>query len=320
MVKLTVSVVVPTYNRAHSVGAALDSILTQIPPPDEVIVVDDGSTDNTSEVLAAYGDRLIVLRQENAGAAAARNAGIRRAAGEWVAFLDSDDVWLPGRMAVLHRDLSEASEDIVGHTGDISLSGFNYTTSAFKLRNWNFPVNNAKCLENPLFEAITGIHPPVTAIRRELIFKCGGFCEKRRIYEDAPLFCRLALSGSWLFTGEVLAEARRLDGDENALSSIEEKQPTEAAEARVDYISHLLNDDLPPSLVNMVKRKLSGAFLMLAAAEATEHARVPYRTLIRSARLHPSPIKGWLKILPPLLLGKRGFRISLRGHKAFTRS
>ncbi|HEX7830401.1 MAG TPA: glycosyltransferase family A protein [Thermoanaerobaculia bacterium] len=94
----TISVIIPSWNRAREVGAAIDSALAQTLPPLEVIVVDDGSTDETPEVLARYGDGIRVLRQTNQGVAAARNAGIAIARGDLLAFLDSDDVWLPRKL------------------------------------------------------------------------------------------------------------------------------------------------------------------------------------------------------------------------------
>jgi glycosyltransferase involved in cell wall biosynthesis len=95
---MNVSVIIPTYNYARFIGEAVDSALAQTRPPLEVIVVDDGSTDDTAAVLAAYGDRIRVLRQKNAGVAMARNAGIAAARGEYLAFLDSDDAWYPRKL------------------------------------------------------------------------------------------------------------------------------------------------------------------------------------------------------------------------------
>ena len=89
----TISVIIPTYNYARFLAEAIDSALGQSYAPLEIIVVDDGSTDATSEVLAAYGDRIRVLRQKNQGVAMARNAGIAAARGDYLAFLDSDDAW-----------------------------------------------------------------------------------------------------------------------------------------------------------------------------------------------------------------------------------
>jgi glycosyltransferase involved in cell wall biosynthesis len=95
-----VSVIVPAYNCERYLGAALQSALDQDYPNKEIIVVDDGSTDGTPQVLSAFGSRIAVVRQQNAGAAAARNAAIARARGKYFALLDSDDLWLPRKLTV----------------------------------------------------------------------------------------------------------------------------------------------------------------------------------------------------------------------------
>ena len=94
-----VSVIVPTYNCAAFVAEALDSALAQDHPAVEVVVVNDGSTDDTMAVLARYGDRIRVIDQKNAGPPAARNAGLVAARGEFIAFLDADDVWWPDKLS-----------------------------------------------------------------------------------------------------------------------------------------------------------------------------------------------------------------------------
>ncbi|HYU25722.1 MAG TPA: glycosyltransferase [Thermoanaerobaculia bacterium] len=94
----TISVIMPSYNYARYLRQAIDSALGQTCAPLEVIVVDDGSTDATPEVLASYGDRIHVIRQKNQGVATARNTGIAAARGEYVAFLDSDDLWDPRKL------------------------------------------------------------------------------------------------------------------------------------------------------------------------------------------------------------------------------
>src|SRR5947207_1339494 len=96
--KQSFSVIVPTFNRAKVLPEALDSIFMQGIPDVQVIVVDDGSIDNTEAVVAGYGHRVCYVRQENSGAAAARNLGVDLATGCFISFLDSDDVWMPGKM------------------------------------------------------------------------------------------------------------------------------------------------------------------------------------------------------------------------------
>ena len=96
--KPLVSVVIPAYNVARYIGDAVQSVLDQDYDRKEIIVVDDGSTDDTREVLERFGARIRLERQENAGSAVARNRGVSAAAGEYIAFLDGDDVWLPGKL------------------------------------------------------------------------------------------------------------------------------------------------------------------------------------------------------------------------------
>src|SRR5438309_1030869 len=96
---LSVSVVIPTFNREHLIGRAIASVLPQLTSNDELLVVDDGSTDNTRTAVAEFRDeRIRYIRQPNQGAGAARNRGTREAVGDVIAFLDSDDVWLPRKL------------------------------------------------------------------------------------------------------------------------------------------------------------------------------------------------------------------------------
>lgn len=94
-----VSAIIPTYNYARFVGRAIDSVLAQTYEPIECIVVDDGSTDDTPATLARYGDRIVGIRQENRGLSGARNTGIEKAKGEYLALLDADDWWEPNKIA-----------------------------------------------------------------------------------------------------------------------------------------------------------------------------------------------------------------------------
>jgi glycosyltransferase involved in cell wall biosynthesis len=107
-----ISVVIPACNAAAYIERAIGSVLAQNRPADEVIVVDDGSKDNTAEVVRLFGDKIKLISQANAGVSAARNAGIHAATGDWIAFLDADDEWLPNHLekhsAILSRNPSLA--------------------------------------------------------------------------------------------------------------------------------------------------------------------------------------------------------------------
>ncbi len=108
----TVSVVIPAWNVEPYIARAIDSALAQTRAPDEILVVDDGSTDGTADIVRGYGDRIRYMHQPQTGAAEARNRGIEQATGRWVAFLDADDQWLPDKLA-RQMDLLARNPDIV---------------------------------------------------------------------------------------------------------------------------------------------------------------------------------------------------------------
>lgn len=116
----SVSVVIPAYNAGVTITRALDSVLAQTWPAHEIIVVDDGSSDNTQEIVATYGDQVTYLKQENAGPSTARNSGVTVASGEWIAFLDADDWYYPGRL-MAHVEMIAADPEL-----DFLVASFDY--------------------------------------------------------------------------------------------------------------------------------------------------------------------------------------------------
>lgn len=108
----TISAVIPAYNNGDYITRAIESVFSQTYPADEIIVVDDGSTDTTAERVQSFGERVIFIRQENAGASAARNTGIQAARFDWIAFLDADDEWMPDKLR-LQVDLLQRHPELV---------------------------------------------------------------------------------------------------------------------------------------------------------------------------------------------------------------
>jgi len=137
-----ISIIVTTYNQAPYIGPALDSVFAQTCAPDEVIVVDDGSTDKTTEKIAPYRDRIVYIRQPNQGVAQSRNTGIQAAQGELLAFLDGDDLWEPDKLAV---QVSAAK----GHpkSGLIAVDGVQFTEARIT-RESLFPAQIARLFDS----------------------------------------------------------------------------------------------------------------------------------------------------------------------------
>lgn len=119
MGRLSVSVVIPTHDRRSLLPRALDSVRAQSLAPHEVVVVDDGSTDGTSEMLRHDFPEMTLLEQEQCGVSAARNRGIEHCTGDWIAFLDSDDEWLPDKLARQQAALGDHPGTLICHTDEI---------------------------------------------------------------------------------------------------------------------------------------------------------------------------------------------------------
>lgn len=120
---MKISVVIPTYNSARVIAATLESVLRQTLPPDEILVLDDGSTDDTIDILSAYKSRITLLQQQNQGVAASRNTLSQRASGDLVAFLDHDDLWHPRYLESQSRRVEEYPEAVAFFSGHVDFSG-----------------------------------------------------------------------------------------------------------------------------------------------------------------------------------------------------
>jgi glycosyltransferase involved in cell wall biosynthesis len=196
-----VSVVMPAYNVAWCIGRAVDSVLGQDYRERELIVVNDGSTDATRSVLAGYGDSITVVDQENGGMSAARNAGIRRARGAYVAFLDADDRWLPPKLA-----LQVALMDNRPEIGFCSTAARVENANGELLNLWRCPNGRSDILAT-LFAENASIAGGCSAVmvRRALFDRVGAFDEQLGGFEDPDLWLRLAAVSGYACIDEPLA-------------------------------------------------------------------------------------------------------------------
>ena len=198
--------VVATYNRANLVGKAIESILAQTYENIEIIVVDDGSTDATPSLLRQFCDQVTVIYQPNAGPSAARNRGIVAARGEIVAFLDSDDVWLPNRIERQVSVLQKVDESVPCCVCNVEMrftSGPRRTSFQNALLD---PVTEEGLWSNAA-ELLTDrfiMFNQMAAVRRSALERIGGYDESLRFLEDYDLALRLALIGPFAFIREPL--------------------------------------------------------------------------------------------------------------------
>jgi glycosyltransferase involved in cell wall biosynthesis len=217
---LPVSVIIPTYNRGPLVGRAVASVLATTTPDDEVIVVDDGSTDRTEEALAPYLPRILYIRTPNAGAGAARNRGIGAASRPLVAFLDSDDEWMPDKLR-LQRPFMQARPDVLFCFSDFGVRKTNGSAYRRYLSRWHGDPRSWNEILGPgvAFSSLVDLPPGrqdflvhvgslyadlacanyvstiTLMVRREAAAEALRFAEDLPTYEDWECFARLARAG-----------------------------------------------------------------------------------------------------------------------------
>jgi glycosyltransferase involved in cell wall biosynthesis len=206
------SVIIPTYNRARFVSKAIDSVVRQTGATFEIIVIDDGSTDDTSDVLRRYGNAITVLRQENAGVSAARNAGIEASRGAWIAFLDSDDEWRPGYL-LRQAEHSRSHPHAVAHITNAVTLHRNGTTDIHFQGNIarHFRKKDHIVIERPFRVILSHTHwyLQATIIRRDVLYASGLLNPRLTIAEDLDVIARVSLQGPFGLSREILVETHR---------------------------------------------------------------------------------------------------------------
>jgi len=200
-----VSVIIPTFNRAAIIGQTIENICQQTYPNIEIIIVDDGSTDDTPSVLKSYGGRIRWTFQPNGGPSAARNRGIAMANGEIVAFQDSDDLWHPTKIARQVSLLQKYKESVACLCNSV-VELPHTTVVSFKNAPIDPPIEEGLWL-NPteIFTTRFILFNQAVAIRRDVLLRVGGFDESLRLLEDMEMALRLSLAGPWTFIREPLA-------------------------------------------------------------------------------------------------------------------
>jgi glycosyltransferase involved in cell wall biosynthesis len=192
-----ITAVIPTYNRARFIGRALESVLGQAVQPAQVIVIDDGSSDETPQMCKAYAKKIHYEWQGNAGAAAARNAGVRLARCPWIAFLDSDDYWTAAHLERMVAAIQETAGEADVYFSDMQMSESDGGGTLWEMAGFR---------PDPPFHLVRDasawmlLKRQPTMLQSSVIRKCalesvGGFDESKIVAEDTDLFCRLGIGG-----------------------------------------------------------------------------------------------------------------------------
>lgn len=286
----SVSVVIPAFNAQQYIGSAIDSALAQEGCEIEVIVVDDGSSDNTAEVVEAYTDRVRYVKQANAGPAAARNLGVSLSTSDWIAFLDADDTWVSGKLQAQLKAASDGNADVVYsnllNSGDCDSVAQTRSTKE---------LPRGDIFEQLLYDNFI----PLSSVlmRRQLLVDVGGFREDLLGTEDWDLWMRLASEGV-LF--EVVNEplityqwrADSLSKDHERMKLLRE------------HTVQLALDTLRGRKVGWVKRKAAMANALAVSAWFANHdtklrltARMWYGAAATTAPWVVGHWKQWLKTI-----------------------
>ncbi len=275
---LRVSIVVPVYNGARYLAEALDSLLAQRYPALDVVVVDDGSTDKTPEILAAYSGRVRVLRQANKGQSAAMNLGWAHASGDVLSYLSADDRLRPDAVATAVDALCRYPEALAVY-GDYGLMGpDSQALSVVQAPDFDHRdvVSTATCPPGP------GVF-----IRRTAHVAAGPWSETLRQMPDLDYWLRLGLLGPIVHVPEVLADFR----EHEASATFRAPSEARAEEAVVVYAGFFSRGDLPPEVQALRRRSMAHAHLLTARAHlrAGRISRA-LAHLWRTALLSPSTI------------------------------
>lgn len=276
----TISVIVPAYNASKWISQAIQSALDQTRPPAEVLVIDDGSTDSTADIVSAFRSPVRLIRQSNAGPAAARNLGASQAIGAWLAFLDADDLWQPAK---LEKQVEFTNADDVGIVHTLLENGY-----------WS-PAPQMVTFER-LWDG-NCIGTSSVLIRKDAFIQAGGFAVELVPAEDYDLWLRVAAAGWRIVTcSERLTFYRQPPG----CLSRDGERLTRSIVACIEKVGRKLN--LPDTLI---RERLLRAYEACGRSLLYQGRVEPAREWLgRTLRLGPSlpRLFLWLKTFLPVCL------------------
>ena len=292
-----VSVIVPVFNGAATVSRAIDSVLSQTFRDFELITIDDGSTDGSGEVLARYGAQARIVSRPNRGTSAARNAGIALSRGEYIAFLDADDVWRPEKLEKTVPALAVRPDAVLVYSAFDVVDGSGTPIDPTILTGER---------PNPL--------PSTMVIRRDSLLAVGCFDERLRSYhEDRYLCMMLSEKGAFVFVREVLASYQMADV-ESRLMKMERRRPETLVFERL--VRERYGKKHP--LANLFRRQAGqwaylGKLALLAGERS--HSRRAFRMAMRHAPWRPRYVFRYLRTFMPsrVAVAVSGKRVSADG-------
>lgn len=306
MIPPVVSVIIPVYNRAATIARSIDSVLAQTYQSIELIVVDDGSTDRTVEVIRGYGDCVNLICQPNGGPSSARNTGVAHASGEIVAFLDSDDSWMADKLERQVKLMLRGGSQVPCCICNASLiEDDGSSKTSFDISGVSCKLHEGYWLNPALIIATRFLlFNQVVAIRREAFESIGGFNEDMRLLEDYDLAFRLSLLGPWGFIGDTLVEKYN---DSQGVGVLAMRNPLVHAKAWSNALNGFLQQPLVPAsgVEAWIRRNLRNVRIELQAVSMMSkpwaYARLIGRLLMLFLRIEGAirrRLPSWPKVRP----------------------
>lgn len=266
---LMVSAIIPTYNRGRVLCEAIESVLQQTYQNMEVIVVDDGSTDDTQERLRQFGDRIRVVTQRNGGPASARNHGITLAMGELIAFLDSDDLWLPTKIERQVNLLERLGPSISCCLCNITMQWRTGDRTSFDIASLDPPIDEGIWLNvDEILVTRFVLFNQGIMIRRKVLERSGGFDESLWLLEDTDLSLRLSLEGPWAFIRDPLVVWRESSNGSLYKQAQKDEMSSRMPLVRIleKHLARVMARECPPRLRRYAHGELMRARRQLRAS------------------------------------------------------
>lgn len=252
----TISVVIPTYNRVRYLKQALDSVLGQTFKDFDIIVVDDNSTDGTKELVTSYGDNVRYILQENRERGTARNNGIKNSSAEYIAFLDSDDMWLPNHLEICLKALRQDPEAGLSFSGSYIVDEKGKIISKLGSR----PFNGYVLKYIVAAYSSGGCNASSCLIRKKVFDRAGYFIEDRALSgsEDWEMWARISSCAKFLWTGKYSAKIRF----HTQKSSINADRMAKSMKMALDLLYG--NPDIRPKIEGLKDKAYSSLYVVTA--------------------------------------------------------
>jgi glycosyltransferase involved in cell wall biosynthesis len=292
MGQVTVSAVIPVYNNGPYIAAALESVLAQTRPANEIIVVDDGSTDGTAAALVPYRGRVRYVYQQNRGEPAARNTGIREATSDYIAFLDGDDLWVPNKLELQLAYLARHPECALVY-GDMSTFDSNGTIDASVKQRFRMTLPSGRIFKSLFMRSLFG--SGTVLFRKSCLDTVGHFDEEFLVGSDYEMWLRIARHFELGAVDQPLLMYRFHDAMATRGLGLKLRNGVPWEAVVIDKILRLYPEAVEELGRSVVKRRLSKPWAGLGSARFHRNDHKGARPLLRKAiEYWPTNLSYWM--------------------------